>query len=801
MLKYLLSVFILLPLVLSGCSSSNCAQSFGPGSPSGVPGPFIRQIVTVDVRYLDGVPIADVAISSDNPAVRIGNAGTDMNGYYTFELNVPDGTVFSLNFSKPGHVISSDDIVTVGTDGIHEGNTIIYPVFALGYIPLDDDSTEGRSTDFFAENIGIYNAPMDTALSPDGKKLYVSDSFNHRIRVVDMESGFLSTLAGSAISGYQEGFGAEARFWEPMGLALTSDGKTLYVSDQMNNCIRKIDTSTAEVSLVAGTPGSSGNQIGPNLSAKFNNTGMIALSTDESFLYVADSQNRIIRKIDLVGGGGVSNVGGAFPGEVYGVCVANDGAKDILYIAATFDYKIYSMDTQTGIRTFIAGSSDGWLDGAGAAAKFSIPVGIAVSTDRNYIYVSDNSTSTIRKIDLANGNMVSTLSSSTPGYSEGPLPEFLSPAGLKLFNNDAEMFIADTSNNRVRIMDMATGVSRKHSGGGRAGFVDGPPGESSLSFNGNIYSVILTDDSRTMYVSDIKSVWKIDVDTRDAVEIAGSCYVGTAYMYNLSYGYSNRATSHKIVLSLDEKTIYIADSTSNMIRSIDISSGASTVIAGNTTAGYKDDTAAGSAVRFNQPNGLALSKDGNFLYVSDGKNHRIRKVNIATGATTTIAGSSPSFADSVGILAKFNLPTDVVLSPDGSRLYVADSYNHRVRMIDLSDNNVTTIAGNASAGRQDGIGTAAVFDEPRGLALTSDGNLLFVTDCRGANIRRIKLATMAVATYAGGAASGFADGTGEEALFYNLDGLTVSRDSSQLFIADNWNSMIRRVVASYFGTY
>ncbi len=796
--------------VLSGCSSSGCDKFFAGDSQvrePQLPTDSIRQIVTVDVKYLDGVPIADVAIESDNPLVRIVNARTDANGHYVFDINAPDGTVFTLSFGKQGHIISSSSAsVTVGHGGLHEGNTITYPVLAYGYIPLDADGVEGRTSDFFAENIGIYNAPMDMVLSPDGKKMYVADSFNHRIRVVDMDTGFISTLAGCAISGYMEGTGGAARFWEPMGLAITKDGKTLYVADQMNECVRKINTVTAQVSLVAGIPGSAGNVNNSNFLSKFSNPGMIALSTDESTLYVADSQNKIIKKIDLVGNNGVASLGSAFAYSIYGVCLANDGTRDILYIAATFEHKVYSMDTTTGARTFIAGSSTNmsngdWVDGIGTVAKFNIPVGIAVSQNRNYLYVSDNATSTIRKIDLSNNNTVSTLSASTSGYSEGASPEFLSPAGLNLFSNDARLLIADTSNNRIRVMDVVSGAAQKLSGGGRAGFVDGPAGDSTLAFNGNVYSVALTADSKTMYVSDIKSIWKVDVATRDAVEIAGSCYLGTAYMYNIAYNFDKRPTSHKIVLSHDEKTIYIADSTSNMIRSIDIASGNSTVVAGNTTASFAD-ALTGADARFNEPDGLALSPAGDVLYVSDGWNHRIRKVVIATGATTTVAGSVAGWLDAAGTSAKFNLPTDVAISPAGDRLYVADSYNHRVRMIDLANgNNVTTVAGNASVGRQDGVGTAAVFDEPRGLAITSDGSLLFVTDCRGANIRRINLATLAVTTYAGGVATGFADGTGEEVLFYNPDGIAVSRDSSQLFIADNWNSMIRRVVASYFGTY
>ncbi len=793
---------------ISGCSSGGgCSRAFSPSaSTPSSPNPdnprHIRKEVSVEVVYPDGSAISGVEISCDNAAVKIVSAVTDEQGRYSFYIDMPDGTSFTLNFHKDGYVIASVP-VTIGENGITEADgTILYQVATVGYVPLNNDGTQGKITDFFAENIGIYNGPMDIVTSPDWQKMYIADSFNHRIRVLNTSTGELSTLAGSAISGYREGAGSEARFWEPLGMAVTADGKTLYVSDQVNSCIRKVDTATGQVSLVAGTPGISGLQNGGNYNAKFNQTGMIALSTDESALYVADSQNKVIRKIDLTGANGVTTVGSAFSNSVYGVTVVNNGTKDMLYVAATFEHKIYSMDPANGAKTFIAGSTQGYLDGAGNTARFYVPVGIRSSHSGRYLYVSDNSNNVIRKINLAN-NYVSTLSGSMPGgYSEGTasMSKFLAPAGLIISNDDQSLYIADTSNNRIRKVDTASGESSKFSGGGRAGFQDGANGSSSVAFNGNVHDVAVTADCKTLYVSDIKSIWKVDLETKKAVEIAPVSYIGTAFTYNLSYGYSNRATSHKIILSHDEKTIYLADSTSNMIRSIDIQSGNSLIIAGNTAAGFAD-AAIGANARFNQPNGLALSAGGDALFVSDGNNHRIRKVVISSGATTTIAGSSAGFADGPSAAARFNLPTDVAVSPDYTSLYVADSYNHRIRKIALENNQVSTVAGNSSAGLEDGTGSSAVFDEPRGLALTADGTVLFVTDCRGGNIRKIDLATAKVTTYAGGTHIGYADGTAADALFYNPDGIAVTSDSKEIFIADEWNSMIRKAVAVFVTTY
>ena len=99
------------------------------------------------------------------------------------------------------------------------------------------------------------------------------------------------------------------------------------------------------------------------------------------------------------------------------------------------------------------------------------------------------------------------------------------------------------------------------------------------------------------------------------------------------------------------------------------------------------------------PLGLAISPDGSALFVADCKNHKIRRVEVATGAVTTLAGSGTvGSADGVGGAAQFRNPFGVAISPDGSALFVADQGNHKIRRVEVATGEVTTVAGSGTRG-------------------------------------------------------------------------------------------------------
>jgi sugar lactone lactonase YvrE len=169
----------------------------------------------------------------------------------------------------------------------------------------------------------------------------------------------------------------------------------------------------------------------------------------------------------------------------------------------------------------------------------------------------------------------------------------------------------------------------------------------------------------------------------------------------------------------------------NMIRKIVISTGAVTTLAGSTNYGASDGT--GAAASFSYPNGVAT--DGTNVYVADSRNNMIRKIVISTGAATTLAGSiTEGSSDGIGTAASFYHPFGV--ATDGTNVYVADSANNMIRKIVISTGVVTTLAGSTTHGSSDGTGSAASFYSPEGVA--TDGTNLYVADTTNHMIREIQ---------------------------------------------------------------
>ena len=149
--------------------------------------------------------------------------------------------------------------------------------------------------------------------------------------------------------------------------------------------------------------------------------------------------------------------------------------------------------------------------------------------------------------------------------------------------------------------------------------------------------------------------------------------------------------------------------------------------------GHADGT--GSAATFNFP--YNITTDGTNLYIADSINSTIRKLVISSGVVTTLAGTalSSGYVDATGAAARFNYPDG--LATDGTNLYVGECVNHTVRKVALATGAVTTLAGSSvTSGHADGVGTAATFNNPCGI--TSDGTNLYVTDTDNFTIRKIQ---------------------------------------------------------------
>ncbi|MEG3790495.1 NHL repeat-containing protein [Lysobacter sp. CCNWLW3] len=207
--------------------------------------------------------------------------------------------------------------------------------------------------------------------------------------------------------------------------------------------------------------------------------------------------------------------------------------------------------------------------------------------------------------------------------------------------------------------------------------------------------------------------------------------------------------------------------------------------AGDGVLGLRDGVAA--QARFADPYGLALGRDGT-LYVADaGDNNRIRTIR-ADGSVATLAGSDEGFRDGLGAAAAFDTPSGLALDAAGN-LYVADTGNHAIRKIS-PQGAVSTVAGDGSAGYLDGPGAVARFNGPTGVAVDAKGQV-YIADTYNDRIRVIGLDGQ-VRTLAGGERPGYLDGPGALARFDTPTALALDRHG-RVLVADLRNNAIRRI--------
>ena len=325
--------------------------------------------------------------------------------------------------------------------------------------------------------------------------------------------------------------------------------------------------------------------------------------------------------------------------------------------------------------------------------------------------------------------------------------------------------------------------------------------------------IAVTTDGAYLYVADYvnNAIRRINIATKHVMTIAGNSAglagstdgTGSAASFNLPRDITTDGTS-----------LYVADSGNYTIRKIDFPAGPEgtavvTTIAGAVgVSGSLDSPNTGSNARFNVLNGITT--DGKNLYVTD-SNNTIRKIvlpspgTVSSGPVTTVAGApgTTGTADGLQSAARFNLPSHI--TTDGPNLYVTDFSSSTIRKIELITGAVTTIAGKAEPGgaagshadSTDGTGQSARFNQPNGI--TCDGSNLYVTDSYDNTIRKIVLSpgtvySGPVTTIAGGAAGpagGLTDGVGIAANFNFPIGITT--DGTSLFITDSQNHRIRQI--------
>ena len=526
---------------------------------------------------------------------------------------------------------------------------------------------------------------------------------------------------------------------QPLGQSCSiSNGAGSISSTSITNV--QVACTSPFLRLLAGNVGGRGSSDGLGGAARFSSPGFVALDSLGN-AFVTDRGNHTIRKI-----------------------------------------------TPAGLVSTFAGSPTvaGFANGAGAAAIFSSPEGIALDSADN-VYVADQGNAVIRKITPA--GLVSTFAgvASVFGDTDGTATaRFTGLQGLTIDTADniyaAQAVDSRFSAHSIRKITPAGEVSTL-AGGARSGNTDGTG--TAATFNAPLG--VAVDSAGNVYVADGSNNTIRKITAAGLVStLAGSSFGGSGYVNGTDT--VARFSGPQGVAVDSTGNVYVADARNQSIRKIAPDGQVSTLAGSSSpsrTSGSADGQ--GAAARFNNVYGIGLDRAGN-LYAGDGSNHTVRKITPA-GLVSTLAGAASvsGFADGLVDAAQFDTPLGVAADSSGNA-YVGDSRNNSIRKITPAGQ-VSTVAGSTTSGSADGAGTAALFNRQNGMAIDSAGNL-YVADRNNFRIRTITPAGL-VSTLAG-STRGYADGTGTAAQFSTAEHLAVD-SAGNVYVSDADNYRIRKI--------
>jgi len=322
---------------------------------------------------------------------------------------------------------------------------------ANGYEELDTDGDDDDAADVEVQN--GFNHPDALCLDPRGN-IFVADGGNHRIVRLDGSDAKFLCYAGGDGAGFQEGTTDDALFNSPSGVTVTPSGD-LIIADTENNVVRKI--SAGQVSTVAGCQ-EEGFRDGPAADAMFNYPTGIACDPQGS-IYVVDGGNHRIRKIEngivstFAGSGQRGHKDGAasvaqfkHPG---GIAIDKNGN---VLVADYGNHRVRSISPSGEVKTLAGSGKKGKTDGAGPAASFTFPMGLAVNPVTGDVIVADYGSERIRLISPQ--GVVSTLAGTgKPGFKDGPLATatFNQPRGVAC-DLGGRIYVVDRGNHAVRVI-------------------------------------------------------------------------------------------------------------------------------------------------------------------------------------------------------------------------------------------------------------------------------------------------------------------------------------------------------------
>ena len=669
-----------------------------------------------------------------------------------------------------------------------------------------------------ATNAQLYY-PYSVRLGASGN-LFIADTYNSRIRNL-ATNGVITTVAGNGNEGYSGDGGpaTNASLNKPHDMVLDAFGN-LFISDWGNNRIRKVGTNGIITTFVTGV-----NPMALAVDASGNlyiTSTSNALSALEPGCILEEGTNGVMT---LVAGGGfegavyqgpATNAGLYSPDGVAvdptgNLLIADGGNQDVL--------KVESNGTITAVVNVTQETGNSGDGGPAITAELDSPGGLAVDAFGN-LYIADLGNNRIRMVGT-NGTITTVAGNGTEGYSgdNGPATN----ASLSLPYSQAvdaanNLFISDTLNNRIReVLFEGPTLVLNNIGASNAGTYDVVV---SSPYGSVTSAVAVLTDGLPPGITTQPASQTIPLGSTASFSVTASGSGSFSYQWQFNGtnlpngiittvagdgtgGYSGDGNSsisaeldYPVGVKLDAfGNLFIADFKNQRIRKVG-TNGIITTVAGNGEAGYAGDGGPATNARLNGPVGLALDATGNLIF-ADVDNHRIRKVG-TNGIITTLAGNGTagySGDNGPATNAQLYYPYSVVVDAS-SNLFIADSYNQRIRMVG-TNGIITTVVGNGVDGYSGdgGRASSAELYYPFGIALDAFGNL-FIADFGNERIRTVTTNGI-ILTVAGNGTEGYS-GDGGAATNAELNspvGLTVDT-FGDLFIADFKNQRIREVGAN-----
>ena len=371
------------------------------------------------------------------------------------------------------------------------------------------------------------------------------------------------------------------------------------------------------------------------------------------------------------------------PKQAVGLCQVHLAAFVISSILVAF---VTGSIAAPGDISTIAGNGTGGYSGDGGIATnamLSDPMGVAFDADDN-LYIADLSNHCIRRVDAVTGEITTVAGTGVQGYNgdgiAATLAQLSYPFAIAL-DGTGNLYIADSTNHRVRRVDKVTGLISTIAGNGTAG--SGGDGGAATAAQMREPIDLAFDSSGHLLIADLRSpqIRKVDGVTGNISTVAGTGTLG----YN---GDGIPATTADLyhpsgVALAPDGDLLIGDTGNDRIRRVDAVTGLIATFAGNGVRGFSGDGGAATSAQIAYSTGITFDGVGN-LFIADQDNHRVRRVDASTGVISTIAGTGTNgFSGDGGpaVSAQLYYPYDVAFDSKG-HLYIVDPNNDRIRRVE-----------------------------------------------------------------------------------------------------------------------